>query len=324
MITFVVRRLVQGIGVLFVVTLLAFAMMRYVGDPVHNMVGRDATRAERKALRTELGLDRPLVMQYATFLERAAQGRLGTSYRTYQAVGPLIARRLPATLELGLCAALIAVTLGGVIGYRGATRPHDISTRLFYGGALLGVSVPTFLSGLLLVAVFAGELGWLPASGRGTVVDLGWWRTGLLTGDGLAALVLPVTTLALFEVAVIARLVRGELRAALQRPHVRTARALGVPERRVNLSHALATAMVPVITMGGLETAHVLAFAIVTETLFNWPGIGRLFLESVAFGDIPVINAYLMVVASIFIVANLVVDVAAAAWDPRLRTPWSG
>jgi len=302
-----------------VVGFIAFAMFAFVGDPVTIMLGQDYTEAQRVAMIHRLGLDRPFFVQYAKFMWAAAHGEFGVSYRLARPVLDLIAERLPATLELAFTAAVFALAVGVPMGvYTGIYRTRFLS-RAFMIFSLIGVSLPTFLIGILLILVFSVTLGWLPSFGRGDVVNLGHWTTGFLTLSGLKALVLPAVTLGLFQMTLIMRLVRAEMLEVLRSDYVKFARARGLPDRTINFGHALKNTLVPVITIAGLQLGGIVAFSIVTETVFQWPGMGLLLVQSIAVADIPVMSAYLMLVAVLFVVINLVVDLLYYAVDPRLR-----
>jgi peptide/nickel transport system permease protein len=319
MFAFIVNRILQAIPVMLAVALISFAMFAYVGDPVAIMLGQDYTEAQRDALVEELGLNRPFWVQFATFVANAAQGEFGLSYRLSRPVAQLIAERAPATLELAFCAAVLALAIGVPMGvYTGLYRNSWLS-RFFLTFSLVGVSLPTFLIGILLILVFAVWLGWLPSFGRGDTVQLGWWSTGFLTWSGLKALVLPSITLGLFQLTLIMRLVRSEMLEVLRTDYIKFARARGLPNRAVHFGHALKNTLVPVITIVGLQLGAIIAFAIVTETVFQWPGMGLLFIQSVGVADIPVMSAYLLLIALVFVSINLIVDLLYYAVDPRLR-----
>ena len=319
MFAFIISRLLQAIPVMLTVALISFAMFAYVGDPVAIMLGQDFTEAQRDALVRDLGLDQPFWVQFATFVANAAQGEFGLSYRLSRPVAELIAERAPATLELAFCAAGIALLVGVPMGvYTGLYRNSWLS-RFFLTFSLVGVSLPTFLIGILLILVFAVWLGWLPSFGRGDTVQLGWWTTGFLTWSGLKALILPAITLGLFQLTLIMRLVRAEMMEVLRTDYIKFARARGLPNRAVHFGHALKNTLVPVITIVGLQLGAIIAFAIVTETVFQWPGMGLLFIQSVGSADIPVMSAYLMLIALVFVTINLIVDLLYYAVDPRLR-----
>jgi peptide/nickel transport system permease protein len=318
-IAFILRRLVQSISVMLVVGLVAFGLFRYVGDPINNMVGQDTGDRDREELRRQLGLDDPFILQFARFAANAVQGEFGVSYRQGRKVSTLIAERLPATLELSFAAAILALAVGVPLGvYTGLNR-DKWQSKLFLALSLIGVSLPTFLIGILLILLFSIMLGWLPAFGRGEVVHLGWWSTGLLTGSGLRALLMPTVTLGFFQMTLIIRLVRAEMLEVLRTDYIKFARARGLANRAINFGHALKNTLVPVITITGIQLGSIIAFAIITEQVFQWPGMGLLFIQAVAFVDIPVMAAYLVLVGFLFVTINLVVDILYYAVDPRLR-----
>ena len=319
MIAFVLRRLLQSLLVILVVALVAFGLFRYVGDPINNMVGQDTSEVDRAALRQRLGLDDPVLVQFARFAGNAARGEFGLSFRQGRKVSTLIAERLPATLQLSFVAALLALVVGVPMGvYTGLNRER-LSSKLFLALSLVGISLPTFLIGILLILVFSVLLGWLPAYGRGEVVRLGWWTTGLLTRSGLESLIMPAITLGLFQMTLIVRLVRAEMLEVLRTDYIKFARARGLSNRAVNFGHALKNTLVPVITITGLQLGSIIAFSIITESVFQWPGMGLLFVQAVAFVDIPVMAAYLVLVAVLFVAINLIVDLLYYVVDPRLR-----
>jgi len=319
MLFFIGQRLLQSVLVMLTVALIAFAMFRYVGDPIVSMVGQDTTEAQRAELRERLGLNDPFVVQYARFVRDAAQGNFGISYRQRQPVSDLIEQRLPATLELSFVSALMALAFGIPMGIYTALRRHGVLSRAFMALSLAGISLPTFLIGILLILVFSVQLRWLPSFGRGEVIAIGGWTTGLLTRSGLAALILPAITLALFQMTLIMRLVRAEMLEILRSDFIKFARARGLPERLINFRHALKNTMVPVITITGLQLGSIIAFAIITETVFQWPGMGLLFIQAISTVDIPVMAAYLVLIAFFFVVINLIVDILYVVVDPRLR-----
>ena len=319
MLAFVLRRLLQSVLVMGVVAYIAFGLFNYVGDPVAFMLGQDATIQERQRLRAELGLDQPFYVQFSRFLGNAVQGDFGVSLRQGRQVATLLKERLPATLELAFAAAILALFLGIPLGVYTALRRHSILSHFLLAASLVGVSLPTFLIGILLILVFAVYLGWLPSFGRGDVVPLGWWTTGLLTPTGLKALILPSITLSLFQLTLIMRLVRAEMLEVLRTDYVRFARARGLTDRAIHFGHALKNTLVPVITITGLNLGAIIAFSIITEIVFQWPGMGLLFIQAVQFADIPVMAAYLVFIALVFVVINLVVDLMYYAIDPRLR-----
>ncbi len=319
MFAFIISRILQALPVMFTVALISFAMFAYVGDPVAIMLGQDYTQAQRDALVRDLGLDQPFFVQFARFLGNAVQGEFGLSYRLSRPVIDLIVERAPATLELALTAAALALLVGVPMGiYTGLYRNSWLS-RFFLTFSLIGVSLPTFLIGILLILIFAVWLGWLPSFGRGDTVRLGWWSTGYLTWGGIKALILPSITLGLFQMTLIMRLVRAEMLEVLRTDYIKFARARGLTNRAVNFGHALKNTLVPVITITGLQLGAIIAFAIVTETVFQWPGMGLLFIQSVGAADIPVMAAYLILIAVLFVTINLIVDLLYFAVDPRLR-----
>ncbi|WP_445003626.1 ABC transporter permease [Halomonas mongoliensis] len=320
MLAFLIQRVLQAIFVMFVVALISFSLFHYVGDPVLNMLGQEATEADRAALRAQLGLDQPVVVQFWQFVVNAAQFEFGISYRSARPVTDLIMERLPATLELAIISAIFAVVMGIVLGIYTAIQRGSWLSKFIMTASLIGVSLPTFLIGILLIYLFAVELGWLPAFGRGQTVRIGdWWTTGLLTTSGLRSLILPAITLGLFQLTLIMRLVRAEMLEVLRTDYIKFARARGLSKRVVNLRHALKNTLIPVITIIGLQLGTIIAFAIITETVFQWPGVGALFITAVRFVDIPVMAAYLMMIALVFVIINLVVDLLYYAVDPRLR-----
>ena len=319
MLAFILRRVLQSIVVMLFVALIAFSVFRFVGDPVSSLLGQESRIQDYELLREQLGLNDPVIVQFGRFLGNAVQGEFGISYRLQQPVTELIFSRLPATIELAFASALIALVFGVGLGVYTALRPRSWSTSLIMATSLVGVSLPTFLIGIGLIYVFAVELQWLPSFGRGETVDIGGWRTGLLTSSGLKSLILPAITLSLFQLTLIMRLVRAEMLEVLRADYIRFARARGLSERTINFGHALKNTMVPVITITGLQLGSVIAFAIITETVFQWPGVGSLFVNSVQSVDVPVMAAYLLFVALVFVVINLIVDILYYVVDPRLR-----
>ena len=319
MAAFILRRLGQAVLVMLAVGLIAFSLFRFVGDPVLFMLGQDATPEQRADVTRQLGLDRPFYVQYVRFVENALHGDFGLSLRQVQPVSALIADRLPATLELSLVAALLALLVGIPLGVYTALRPRSWVSHAILGASLVGVSLPTFLICILLILVFSVQLGWLPSFGRGDTVQIGWWSTGLLTASGLKSLILPSITLGLFQMTLIQRLVRSEMLEVLRTDYIRFARARGLTDRAVHFGHALKNTLVPVITITGLQLGAIIAFAIITETVFQWPGMGLLFIQAVQFADVPVMAAYLCLIALFFVIINLAVDLLYYAVDPRLR-----
>ncbi|WP_412504524.1 ABC transporter permease [Roseovarius sp. SYSU LYC5161] len=319
MLAYIIRRVTQSILVLFVVGLVAFSMFRFVGDPIDNMLGQERTQADVERLREQLGLDQPFVVQYWRFLEQAVQGNFGLSYRQGRPVSDILIERLPATLELAVVSGLMALVGGIGLGIFTAIWRRGVSANAIMTLSLVGVSLPTFLIGILLIYLFSVELGWLPSFGRGEVTDLGWWTTGFLTESGLKALILPAITLGLYQMTLIMRLVRTEMLEVLRMDYIRFARARGIRERAINFRHALKNTLVPVITITGLQLGSIIAFAIITETVFQWPGVGLLFINAIQFVDIPVMAAYLMLISVLFVGINLIVDMLYFVIDPRLR-----
>jgi peptide/nickel transport system permease protein len=319
MLAFIIRRMIQSVVVMFFVALLAFAMFRFVGDPVHQMVGIETSLQEREALRVKLGLRDPIYLQFARFVGNAAMGEFGISYQHQRPVSDMIKERMPATLELSLISALFSLLVGIPMGVYTGLHRHGWLSKVFMTTSLIGISLPTFLIGILLIYVFAVILGWLPSFGRGVVVDIGGWRTGLLTVEGLKALIMPAITLGLFQLTLIMRLVRAEMLEVLRTDYIKFARARGLTNRAVNFGHALKNTLVPVITITGLQLGTIIAFAIITETVFQWPGMGLMFLQAIQNVDIPIMSAYLIMIAFFFVAINLVVDMLYYVVDPRLR-----
>jgi peptide/nickel transport system permease protein len=324
MMNYFLRRLVQSAIVLLAVAMLAFLMFRYIGDPVAQMVGQETTLAERAALRQQLGLNDPVPVQFARFVMQVLQGNFGISYQMGQPVGSLLAERLPATLELSIMAFLFAAFAGIPMGIYTALYPTRWLSRIFLVVSLAGISLPTFFIGIMLILLFGVELAWLPTFGRGETVHLGWWTTGLLTVSGWKSILMPAFTLALFQLTFIMRLVRSEMIDVLRADFIKFARARGLSERSINFGHALKNTLVPVMTVAGMQLGSIIAFGIITESVFQWPGIGLLFLQSISTADIPVMSTYLLMVALIFIVINLTVDLLYYAVDPRLRVDSTG
>ncbi len=319
MFPFILKRIFQSLLVLIVTGAIAFSMFTFVGDPVDNMLGQERTMEDVERLRAQLGLDQPIPVQYVKFLGEAVQGNFGVSYRQGREVSKIIMERAPATLELAALSAIFAIVVGIALGVFTAIRREGLVANFIMSASLIGVSLPTFLIGILLIYLFSVELGWLPSFGRGEVVQLGGWSTGFLTESGLKALILPSITLGLYQMTLIMRLVRSEMLEVLRQDYIRFARARGLSERVINFRHALKNTMVPVITVIGLQLGAIIAFAIITETVFQWPGLGLLFINAIQFVDIPVMAAYLMMISVMFVVINLFVDILYAFIDPRLR-----
>ncbi|MEX5576312.1 ABC transporter permease [Pseudophaeobacter sp. A-200-2] len=316
---FILKRLAQSLLVMAVVSAISFSLFNFVGDPVNNMVGQDATREQRIEIRQQLGLDDPILTQYTRFMGNILSGDFGLSYRIKRPVDELILERLPATLELVFISAIIALAAGITLGvYTGIRRKSWVS-RVILSTSLIGVSLPTFIIGIALIYVFAVHLRWLPSSGRSGTVDLGWWKTSLLTSDGWRAIVLPAITLSLFQLTLILRLVRAEMMEVMRTDFIKFARARGLSERAVNFRHALRNTLVPVITIIGLNIGGLIAFSVITETVFQWPGTGLMFIQAVDFVDVPIMAAYLVFVALLFVLINLIVDILYFVVDPRIR-----
>ena len=319
MFAFILRRLGQSVLVMAVVSAIAFSLFNFVGDPVNNMVGQDATREDRIAIRQELGLDDAIWVQYGRFVGNAVQGDFGLSYRIKRPVDELILERLPATLELVAVSAVIAIVLGIAAGVYTGIRRDSWLSKTMLSASLVGVSLPTFIIGIGLIYLFAVHLRWLPSSGRGGTVDLGGWTTSFLTVDGWRSIILPAITLSLFQTTMILRLVRAEMMEVMRTDYIKFARARGLSERAVNFGHALKNTLVPVITIIGLNIGNLIAFSVITETVFNWPGTGLMFIQAVYFVDVPIMAAYLCFVAAMFVTINLIVDIAYVLIDPRIR-----
>ena len=324
MFAFILRRLIQAVVVMVAVAFIAFLLFQFVGDPVVFLLGQDATPEQIRQLRADLGLDKSFVVQFGHFLANAAQGEFGLSLRQGAKVSRLIAERFPATLELALIAALLALVVGIPMGVYSALRRGNFLSQVFMTISLLGVSLPTFLIGILLILIFAVTLGWFPSFGRGETVQFGWWSTGLLTAKGWHHIVLPAVTLAIFQLTLVMRLVRAEMLEVLRTDYIKFARARGLSNRAIHFGHALKNTLVPVMTITGLQLGGLIAFAIITESVFQWPGMGLLFIQAVTFADIPVMAAYLCLIALIFVVINLIVDLLYFAVDPRLRVGGGG
>lgn len=318
--SFLFRRIGQAALVMVLVSAAAFLLFNYVGDPVNNLVGQEASFEDRQALRDRLGLNDPAPVQFVRFMGNALTGDFGISYRMQRPVSELIAERLPATVELVIASALFSLLLGIPMGVYTAIHREGFISRLVLSISLIGVSLPTFVIGIGLIYLFSVSLGWLPSFGRGEAISLGFWSTGFLTVSGLKAIILPAVTLGLFQMTFIQRLVRAEMIEVLGTDYIRTARAMGVPQGRIHYVYALKNTLLPVITVIGLKLGELVAFSIVTETVFQWPGLGLLFIQAVAFADIPIMAAYLVMVALVFVIINLAVDILYVFIDPRLRT----
>ena len=321
---FIFRRLIQAVVVMVSVAFVAFLLFQYVGDPVVFLLGQDATPQQIQQLRADLGLDQPFFMQFWHFLVNAAQGEFGLSLRQGQKVSRLLGERFPATFELAIVAAALALFVGVPMGVYAALKRGSFMSQVFMTVSLLGVSLPTFLIGILLILIFSVWLGWMPSFGRGETVQIGWWSSGLFTRDGWMHMILPAITLAIFQLTLIMRLVRAEMLEVLRTDYIKFARARGLTDRAIHFGHALKNTLVPVMTITGLQLGGLIAFAIITETVFQWPGMGLLFIQAVTFADVPVMAAYLCLIALIFVVINLIVDMLYVVVDPRLRVSSAG
>ncbi|MCP5150604.1 MAG: ABC transporter permease [Ectothiorhodospiraceae bacterium] len=319
MLAFLVKRTANAALVMLTVAFMAFMIFRFVGDPVEMMLNEQATQAERAELRERLGLNDGFAMQFVRFVTNALQGDFGISYRNQQDVMKLIGERFPATFELVIVATILSLVVGIPLGVITAIHRDSWLSDTLQMTSIVGVSLPSFVVGIVLILIFSITLGVLPAFGRGDVVQLGWWSTGVLTPSGRAALVLPAISLSLFQITLVMRLVRAEMLEVLRTDFIKFARARGLPARLVNFRHALRNCLMPVITMTGMQIGNLIAFALITETVFQWPGMGMLFIQAVTFVDIPVMAAYLVLVSFIFVAINTVVDITYAVVDPRLR-----
>jgi len=319
MLSFIMKRLAQSLLVMAIVSAVSFSLFNFVGDPVNNMVGQDATREQRVEIRRQLGLDDPIPTQYTRFIGNMLKADFGLSYRIKRPVDDLILERLPATLELVFVSAIISLFLGITLGIYTGIRRNSWSSRIILSSSLAGVSLPTFVIGIALIYLFAVHLRWLPSSGRAGTVDFGWWKTSLLTVDGWRSIVLPAVTLSLFQLTLILRLVRAEMLEVMRTDFIKFARARGLTERAINFRHALRNTLVPVITIIGLNIGGLIAFSVVTETVFQWPGTGLMFIQAVDFVDVPIMAAYLVLVALLFVIINLFVDILYFVVDPRIR-----
>ena len=319
MLAYILRRLGQSVLVMAVVSLISFSLFNFVGDPVNNMVGQEATREDRVQIRKDLGLDDPITTQYARFIGNAIKGDFGLSYRSKRPVSDLIKERLPATLELVFVSAVIALVVGITAGIYTGIRRNGWLSKSILSTSLVGVSLPTFIIGIALIYLFAVTLRWLPSSGRAGVVDLGWWKTSFLSVDGWRSLILPAITLSLFQLTMILRLVRSEMLEVMQTDYIKFARARGLSERSINFVHALKNTLVPVVTIIGINIGGLIAFSVITETVFQWPGTGLMFIQAVDFADVPIMAAYLCFVALVFVLVNLIVDLLYVFIDPRIR-----
>ena len=315
---FIGRRALQALLVMVAIAVIAFAVRAGLGDPLREIMGEAVPETERAALRHELGLDAPWPAQLGRYLGRAAIGDLGQSYIYKRPTVQVVLAKFPASFELVLAASLIVLLLSLPAGIYCAVRPRSLMAKLILGFSVLGISIPVFITGILLITLFSVELGWLPAFGRGETVRLGFWETGLLTLDGIKHLLLPAVTLSSIMLPLFIRLVRGAMLDQLGSDYVRTARAKGAARWRVWLHHALRNALLPLVAVGGLQIGNMLAFTLLTETVFQWPGMGFLFLEAVTRADVPLITTYLIAVGLLFVLTNTLVDVMSLWLDPRI------
>ncbi|KAA0916032.1 ABC transporter permease [Aquicoccus porphyridii] len=319
MLAFLIKRSANAIFVMLSVSFIAFMIFRFVGDPVELMLNEQATQEQRDELRNRLGLDEPFIVQFGTFVSNAAQGDFGISFRNQQDVLGMIAERFPATFELVIVATLISLVAGIPMGVITAIRRQTWYAEAMQFTSIIGVSLPSFVVGIGLILIFSVWLGWMPAFGRGETVDIGWWSTGLLTHSGRMSIILPALSLSLFQITLVMRLVRAEMLEVLRSDFIKFARARGIPARAIHFRHALRNCLMPVVTMTAMQIGGLIAFALVTETVFQWPGMGLLFIQAVTFVDVPIMAAYLCIVALIFVLLNTLVDITYAMIDPRLR-----
>ncbi|MGB1085796.1 MAG: ABC transporter permease [Alphaproteobacteria bacterium] len=319
MLNYFLKRLFQASLVMLIVAFVSFSLFNFVGDPVNNMVGQEASDERREEIRDKLGINDPIYVQFYNFVENIVQGNFGISYQLKRPVSELISERMPATLELVFVSALLAISVGVLLGvYTGIHRDSFLS-KVILVLSLAGVSLPTFIIGIMLIYLFSVILGVLPSFGRGQVVDLGFWTTGFLTISGLKALILPSVTLSLFQMTYVIRLVRAEMMEILQTDYIKFAKARGIAEKIINYRYALKNGLIPVITITGINIGTLIAFSIITETVFQWPGMGSLFINAVYFVDIPIMSAYMIMVAFIFVMINFIVDITYYFIDPRIR-----
>ena len=319
MLRFLSTRLWNGLLVMLGVSFVSFLLFNYIGDPVSNLLGDTVTIEQKEAMRKSLGLDQPMVLRFVNYISLAVRGEFGISYRNLEPVGQVLASRIPATLELALCAAVLALGMGIPMGVYAGIRRNSVPAQAMQVVSLIGISVPSFLTGIILILIFSVELNWLPAFGRGDVVRIGPWTTGLLTATGLKSLIMPAVTLALFQLTLFMRLVRSEMMEVLRTDYIKFARARGIADRSIHFHHALKNTLIPVITVAGLQLGSLIAFSIITETVFQWPGMGLLIIQAITFSDIPVIAAYLMLIALLFVAINTIVDLLYFRVDPRVR-----
>lgn len=319
MIAFLVRRFGQALVVMFVISLISFSIQDNLGDPLREMVGQSVSEAERQALRDEMGLNDPFLVQYWRFLKRAVRGDLGDSYFFKKPALDVILEKFPATMELVVGATLIILFLSVPIGVYCAINPRSWFTKLMMGMSIVGISIPVFLTAIMLIYLFSIGLGWLPSFGRGETTMIGFWETGFLTRDGLLHLILPSIALSSIMLPLFIRLIRSEMMEVLEQDYIRFAWAKGLSRKRIWFLHALKNTLLPVITVGGVQIGTMIAYTILTETVFQWPGMGFLFLEAVNRVDTPLIIAYLIVVGVIFVITNTLVDLIYGLVNPTVR-----
>lgn len=320
MFAFIARRLLQSVFVLLAVSLIAFTLFRFVGDPVAQMVGQETSINDQERIRESLGLNDPIITQFVRFVSKLGTGDFGFSYRTRQPISEMIIARMPATIELGIVSLLISLVVGIPAGIYTALHRGGFAANAILVSTLVGVSIPTFVIGIFLIFLFGVQLGWLPTFGRGEVVEIGWWKTNFLTIDGWRSLILPALTLGVYQLTLTMRLVRSEMQDVMKTDFIKFAKARGIHQRSIHYHHALRNTLVPVITIIGLQFGGIIAFSIVTESVFQWPGMGLLFLDSIRYVDIPVMSVYLVLIAVMFVLINLIVDLLYAVIDPRVRT----
>tara|TARA_Y100000746_G_scaffold219774_1_gene217590 strand:+ start:110 stop:1087 length:978 start_codon:yes stop_codon:yes gene_type:complete len=319
MVSYFFKRLLQAILVMIVVAFVSFSLFNFVGDPVISLTGEDSSIERQAEVREAIGLNDPVYIQFSRFLGNVIQGDFGISYQLKREVSDLISERMPATLELVFVSALLAIVVGVVLGVYTGIHRDSLVSNIILVVSLAGVSLPTFIIGIMLIYLFSVILGVLPSFGRGEVIDLGFWSTGFLTISGLKALILPSVTLSLFQMTYVIRLVRAEMMEILQTDYIKFAKARGITKNTINYKHALKNGLIPVITITGINIGTLIAFSIITETVFQWPGMGLLFINAVYFVDIPIMSAYMIMVAFIFVMINFIVDITYYFIDPRIR-----
>jgi len=316
---FIIRRLLQSLLVVWVMSVVVFFGVNVVGDPVDLLISPDADQEEIEATIRRLGLDRPIHEQYAYFVANAVQGDLGRSFIFGEPALKLIAQRMPATMELAIVSLIMSAVFGIPLGVFAGLRPESRTAKTIMAGSILGFSLPTFWVGLMFIMIFAVMLGWLPSTGRGDTVDVFGIPVSILTRDGLSHVLLPAFNLALFNISLIIRLTRAGTKEVVHQDYIKFARAKGLSSQRVVLVHLMKNIMIPVVTVLGLELGGLIAFSVVTETVFAWPGMGKLLIDSIQLLDRPVVVAYLMMIVLVFVVINLVVDITYSLLDPRVR-----